>query len=107
MKHKLIIPVVAISMLFVVVSGVNLILKKQDNTYKVKVFKVAEGYGYLILADSKIIIKQSFIPAINGEIPFSNPEDAKVIGNLVKDKLKKNILPAITEAELKEFNVEY
>ncbi|MCL6264852.1 DUF4907 domain-containing protein [Flagellimonas myxillae] len=70
-----------------------------------EVVKVQEGYGYLIWAGEKLLVKQEFIPAINGEIPFQSHRDAKKIAVLVASKLKNRSNPEVSKEELSKLNI--
>lgn len=67
---------------------------------KTESFKTAFGWGYTITYKNKIIIKQSIIPAISAAKSFSTERDALKVGNLVVNKLNKNISPTVTKNDL-------
>ncbi|NMB73385.1 MAG: DUF4907 domain-containing protein [Bacteroidales bacterium] len=67
------------------------------------VMKVAREGGnwiYRIYAGGKPYIVQTIIPALQGNIPFSDSVSAAKVGNLVLQKLKSGKIPAISETEL-------
>jgi hypothetical protein len=73
---------------------------------KNKVFIYAEpvqtvyGWGYNIIADGKIHIKQEYMPAVPGKQGFLSPVDAMMVGNLVVKKISANQMPTISIGEL-------
>lgn len=74
----------------------------KNDLFIIKAIKVDEtGWGYDIYKNNKLIIHQSNIPAIEGNITFKKEEDANCIAKIVVEKLKKNIFPpSITKEEL-------
>jgi hypothetical protein len=58
------------------------------------------GWGYNVLADGKIYVKQEFMPAVPGNVGFKTAADAQLVGNMVVKKITNNILPTITLREL-------
>src|ERR1700681_1218954 len=75
--------------------------KSQDD----KVFIYAEpiqtvyGWGYNIIADGKIHIKQEYMPAAPGKKGFKSAADALLIGNMVIKKISSNQMPTISVRE--------
>ena|SRR5664279_3877801 len=71
-----------------------------------KVFIYAEpvqtvyGWGYNIIANNKVYIKQEYMPAVPGKQGFKSAADAMQVGNLVVRKIIDNRMPAITLHEL-------
>lgn len=69
-------------------------------------FKTDNGWGYDIYINDKKYIHQYYIPAVNGNRPFKTKEDAEKTAELVKTKIKKNILPpSVTINELDSIGV--
>jgi flagellar basal body-associated protein FliL len=80
--------------------------KKNDYVFvQVRATQNANGWGYEILADGKVYIKQDFIPAIPGRQSFKTKEQALQVGNKVLDKIEHKQMPVITFAELREMNI--
>lgn len=74
----------------------------------VKVFEVKEtqGWGYDIYVDSKRMIHQPTIPAIQGNRSFKTEKQALTAGLFAADKLKRTgTLPTITPKELDSIGV--
>lgn len=70
-----------------------------------EIFKVGGGYGYQIDLNGKILIKQEFIPILEGKRPFTSTEDAERTAKKVIDKLLKKESPILTIPELKELQI--
>lgn len=68
-------------------------------------FKQADGWGYVILIDNKVFIKQEFIPAIQGNKRFASETDAAKVAELVVNKLMRQESPGIKIEELKLLGV--
>lgn len=92
--------------LLLVISAVFLFFsfRSRDNL-KINTFKIENGYGYSITIREKIFIYQPFIPAVEGNVPFSSRSDARKTGKIVRKKLKNNQEPALTVKELKEAGI--
>lgn len=81
---------------------------KQESAIEVKTFKVQNGWGYDVYKNNKIYIHQTIIPAIEGQKNFVSQEQAKVIGNLVANKLQQGKgggLPQITLEEIDSLKI--
>lgn len=71
-----------------------------------KVFIYAEptqtvyGWGYNIIADDKVHIKQEYMPAVPGKRGFKSAADAMLVGNLVVKKITENKMPSVSLHEL-------
>lgn len=75
-----------------------------------KVFVVEKNndknsWGYIVEYRHKLIIKQFSIPALEGEQPFKNKEQATLVGDLVTKKLNMSMRPAITKTELDSLGI--
>ena len=68
--------------------------------YYVNVFKSEGGWGYDILYNNKTIIHQPFIPAIDGQKPFSTKLLAEKTSHLVINKLRNNKSPRLSVGEV-------
>jgi hypothetical protein len=62
--------------------------------------QTAYGWGYNILADDKIFIKQEYMPGVPGKQGFKSADDALLVASLVIKKISSNQLPTITSGEL-------
>ena len=80
--------------------------KKSDYVFvQVRATQQVKGWGYEIVTDGKVYIKQDFIPAIPGRHHFETKEQALQVGNKVLDKIEHRQLPVITFAELQEMHI--
>ncbi|WP_405295270.1 DUF4907 domain-containing protein [Algibacter sp. Ld11] len=104
-KRKLIvvlaITLVSISALYLANSDIL----KAPNPYKTEVFKVKNGFGYQINYNSKLLIKQDYIPAIESNQTFCTIEDANRVAHLVSTKLFNKENPKITLENLNQLNI--
>ncbi|WP_116786903.1 DUF4907 domain-containing protein [Flavobacterium psychrotrophum] len=64
------------------------------------VYPVGAGFGYTISAGKKLLIKQTVIPAINGNHVFCDTADAQKICDLVLQKLQAHKSPYVSKEEL-------
>lgn len=111
-KTKIAIEFLIISLIIIlVIKGVDL-LKRNNNSiihpqYSVETFKTGENaWGYNILKENTLIIRQDIIPAFEKKIPFKSSSDAKNTGLLVVEKLRNRKLPTVTHRELERLKVD-
>jgi hypothetical protein len=71
----------------------------------VKTFRVGKGWAYSILINDKEYVRQLFIPAIEGKVPFASDSQAEKTGWYVVSKLKDNASPSLTKKELITLNI--
>ncbi len=71
------------------------------------IFKVENGFGYMIVSKGKILIKQENIPTIQEQKPFCSEKDANKIANLVKKKMIHKESPSITLKELEQQEIHF
>ena len=89
----------------VIVSAFYLINSKTQNPYKTEVFEIEGGFGYRITYNSKLLIKQDNIPAIQYNKIFCSQEDAEKVANLVAEKLYNKEGPRVTLENLNSLNI--
>ncbi|QOG05005.1 DUF4907 domain-containing protein [Flavobacterium sp. MDT1-60] len=70
------------------------------STFKIGSFKTTTGWGYTIASRDRVLIKQSIIPVINQTKSFRTEKDALKVGNLVIEKLNKDLSPTVTKNDL-------
>ena len=104
-KHNKTILLGAISAIFLVIVVLLYHISTTQKTLYSEVFNVGNGYGYYIKTYDKILIKQSFIPAIQGEKSFVTEKDAQKVANLVMVKITENESPVVTVNELNNLNI--
>nr|WP_299071021.1 DUF4907 domain-containing protein [uncultured Allomuricauda sp.] len=79
--------------------------KEEKSDFKVQVVTTQGGFGYRIFNGEKILIKQDFIPAVQGDKPFATAKDAQLIGNLVAQKLSNSESPVVHLKEIENLNI--
>ncbi len=68
----------------------------------------SKGWGYDIFVDGKRMIRQPIIPGIAGNNAFRTEEEARKVGQLAADKMKRTgSLPTIQPAELDSLGINY
>jgi hypothetical protein len=85
--------------IFILGTIIFVFCKKEDNL-KVVSIKIKNGWGYTILSNNKIIIKQTIVPAVSQYKCFQSEKEALAVGQLVAQKLKSNLAPTITKGDL-------
>ncbi len=68
-------------------------------------FKTENGWGYMVMANDSIFIKQPIIPAVQGLKSFATETDAAKVGNLIIIKIKAHQKPIISIEDLKALNI--
>jgi hypothetical protein len=91
-----------ISALFLVIILAAITFTGRGHFYEMELYKSGEGWGYDILKNNKIYIHQPYIPAVEGQVPFSNKQSARKTGRLVVKKIRNHKSPAITGEEIKD-----
>lgn len=78
-----------------------------DTTYHI-IPSINNTYGYEILIDNRVLIRQQNIPAMPGLKGFRRKEDAEKVARLVLKKLAKGIMPpTIEKQELDKLKIKY
>lgn len=70
-----------------------------------RTFPVNNGWGYELLTNDSVYIRQEFIPAITGKKAFATKEDAEKTAGLALRKLHTTRFPMITLKELDSLGV--
>ncbi|MCH2224572.1 MAG: DUF4907 domain-containing protein [Crocinitomicaceae bacterium] len=80
---------------------------KSEEKYTYRVIHTENiGWGYEILEHESVIIKQIYIPAIQGNHAFSTEKDAQKTAEFILDKMNNNIFPpTLSKDELTYLNV--
>ena len=79
---------------------------ESSKSTEVQVFATEAGWGYAIYHNGKPYIKQTTIPAIEGNKGFSSREKALKAAQLVAYKIEKSMLPpTVTRQELDSLQV--
>ncbi len=78
-----------------------------DTTYHI-ISSVGNSFGYEILIQDKVIIRQQSVPGAPGVKGFDKKEDAAKVAELVIIKMRRGIKPpTIEKKELDSLNVKY
>lgn len=76
--------------------------KEGDHQYKLRVIRSGNGWGYDITVNNRPYIHQPFIPAVEGNIPFSDRKTARKTGRIVIQRLKDHKPPGLTREEVEK-----
>jgi len=105
-KRKL--SIFSISLILIVAITIIAVYNSKENDrlpVTLKAIQTSDGWGYEIAVDGKTFIRQSTVPAINGNIRFTTKEEALLVGKHAIAKLKTGKMPQITVSELKEWGI--
>jgi hypothetical protein len=81
---------------------------KSQSTYSFSIIKSDIGYGYEILYEGKVMIRQPHIPAVQGNQGFISSIEAEKVANLVVDKLSRGVSPpSVSTEELDKIGIKY
>lgn len=80
--------------------GLVYYLENSADTYSYKIYKVNDGYGYQVLVNDKLLIKQDFVPTLEGFTAFTTKNQAESAAKQVVSKLRNNEIPALTNTEI-------
>lgn len=69
------------------------------------IFKTDKGWGYSILVDNKLFIRQDIIPAVEGNQGFATKDDATKVARFVLKKMDNKEKPIVTKADLKQLGI--
>jgi hypothetical protein len=67
-----------------------------------RVYRVKNGWGYDILVDERLFIRQESIPVIKAGQTFATKEQAEQTARLVINKMKSGQPPALTKFDLEQ-----
>lgn len=73
--------------------------------FKVTTFKSEAGWGYAVIIKGKPFIRQPYIPAVSGNIPFKSEEDALKVGKYVCTLIQTRHLPSVRSADLVKMGI--
>jgi len=77
----------------------------RDET-RLRTFRSEDGWGYYVIIQERMVIRQPFIPAIEGRKPFVTRHDARTAGEIVIQKIKAGENPTVSTEELSEAGIE-
>lgn len=69
------------------------------------VFKTDKGWGYSIMIDNKLFIRQDIIPVVEGNQGFATKEDATKVAELVLTKMKNKEKPIVKKEDLEQLGI--
>ena len=69
------------------------------------VFKTDKGWGYSIIVDNKLYIRQDIIPAVEGNQGFATNADATTVDELVLNKMKNKEKSIVKKEDLKQLGI--
>jgi hypothetical protein len=104
-KRKYTFPVIVFLMIAATAAIIPYKTKDELLPVSLKALQLNSGWGYEIVVDGKTFIRQTAIPAVDGNIGFSTKKQALLVGNHAMAKLKNGKLPQITVAELRDWGV--
>lgn len=76
----------------------------RDET-RLRTFRSEGGWGYTVTIRERMVIRQPFIPAIEGRKPFDTRNDARKAGKMVMQKISAGEIPSISAEELSEAGI--
>lgn len=77
-----------------------------QSDYVVKVFEIdADKFGYKIMRDERTVVMQPFVPGIAGKRFFASPDDARRVGELVRERLETGQEFSITPKDLQQLEI--
>lgn len=94
-----------IALLLVLAALLLLYSRSEGRATKLDVFTTEGGWGYSIAVKEKVVIYQPVIPAAEGRRPFSSRRDALKTGRLVRKKILRGEIPAVTTEELQKAGI--
>lgn len=80
----------------------NRLNTKKKNHFTAKVFEGFNGWGYDILVNDSLFIRQESVPVLSGLKGFAKKELAEQVAELIINKMKRNRHPAVTTFELQQ-----
>lgn len=76
----------------------------RDET-RLRTFRSEGGWGYYVTIRERMVIRQPFIPAIEGRIPFATRHDARKAGKIVIRKISAGVTPSVSAEELSKAGI--
>jgi hypothetical protein len=94
-----------------IISLLILFTAKKDNkkelVYTSRAFPCISGWGYEILVNGKLFIRQESIPVLSGDKGFDEKKQAEQTAQLIINKLKQGRPPTVTTFELQKIIDQY
>jgi len=86
---------------FILLTVIAVFYITREQKYQIYLYKTEQGWGYDISFQKKLFIHQPFMPAVKGQVAFTDRKSARKTAVLVVKKLRHNQLPGISTDELK------
>jgi hypothetical protein len=99
-KHNII--VIGCSAILAIIISFTQWHKDDKKQIESRVYRVKDGWGYDILVDERLFIRQESIPVIEAGKTFPTEMQAKQTAELVINKLKTGQPPALTKFDLEK-----
>lgn len=110
-KHNIAFLIIGIAVLLIgtVMDSNNSQLKPVETGYGLKLAEnpTDKSWYYEIYANGSLQIRQEYVPGISQKVRFASKTDAKRIGTIVLNRLKRGRFPAITKQDLEENEISY
>ena len=87
--------------LLILITAIIIFYKTRGQGYHVNLFKSEQGWGYDISIGEILFIHQPYMPAVNGQVPFTKKKSARKTADLVVKKLRNKQSPGISSGELR------
>jgi len=102
------------AIIMITAASIILVSKKNKSTGSnnmlpvvVRPLKMADGWGYEVLVNDKVYIRQDCIPAIPTYKRFRTEAEAMLIANKVSDKMQHGRKPVMTVREIDSAHIHY
>ena len=105
MNHKIVLCILTLVIVLSIITSIEYFHTKFKGTFDLVVLENENGWGYQIYEKGRLIIKQNHIPGIKHKNAFKTEGDARKIGYLVINRLRKKEPPTISKEDLKRYEV--
>lgn len=98
--------IISVSIFVIVLTLLYYYAPKKTINFEGKVYKIhKDRYGYVVLNNKKVFIKQEIIPTIEGNVFFSDSIQAFKTLDIVLEKLNSGKNPTLSKDDLSEINI--
>jgi hypothetical protein len=96
--------IIVLSIAAIICAGIYFIWRPQQRKQQIssRVFRVAEKWGYEILVNDSVFIRQETVPALSGMLGFDSPEQATQTAALIINKMENGRAPTVTTFEMQQ-----
>lgn len=99
-KHTTIVLLTAVA----ISAAIFLLNRQPAKRFSSDTFLTSSGWGYNILVNGKLLIRQESIPAYAGETGFPTKEQAEKAATLIINKMKRSEPPVVTTFEIQQIS---